>query len=75
MRSQQNRLPHKNVAFGRDFKSDAVGVFKEARPGDACPADAGTLEALNGSEIASTEIKELKGTYLDENSREKGCGA
>jgi len=61
----------KNVAFGRDFKSDAVGVFKEARPGDACPADAGTLEALNGSEIASTEIKELKGTYLDENSREK----
>lgn len=61
----------KNVTCGRDFKPDAVGVFKEARPGDACPSDAGTLEALNGSEIASIEIKELKGTYLDENSREK----
>lgn len=61
----------RNVTCGRDFKPDAVGVFKEARPGDACPADAGTLEALNGSEMASIEIKELKGTYLDENSREK----
>lgn len=61
----------KNVTFGRDFKPDAVGAFKEARPGDLCLYDDGTLEALNGIEIASIEIKELGSAYLDENSKEK----
>ncbi len=77
-------MHHRGVAPNRDFVATAMGDYRQAAPGDACPrCDGGHFRGYRGIEVGhvfflGTKYSEsMKATFLDGEGKEKpmimGC--